>query len=380
MAIEFMSPWQVKKTLEGVVPANKIYRPNWLQSFFVGDQRITNSDTVNFDFEFQTKNIIGMFVAPDADVTPIQLATSGTAELRFSYAKEGLSSPEYEEISTRRLGQQFGQVNSPIANEAADLQAKLALAEQRFETHNEWIASQIILTGGYIAESEKHMKVVYSFGRRVCTTDAEYLKGQCPFIDLTTLNGNGGVGKRAWGSTGGTKAPTPVVDFVKMANTAMRRQPGVTSFLMSDDAYAAFEADLLANYKDASMTTTSVLLRVDQKVLPMTESYQDLNFRRSYALGNGKVVDIFTYSAIYHDRKTGVEQSFWPNGYVAALPPSGGLYISGRIKHPKANWEAMPRWINYWENSKTGKKEWEIHRNFIMGHLDINSLVTWKVM
>lgn len=377
---EFMSPYQVQKILSGVVPANKTVRTNWLQSFFVKDQRTSNNDTVNFDFEFQTKNTIGMFASPDADVTPIQLSSFGTAELRFSYAKEGLNSPEYEEISTRRLGQQFGEVNDPMANEAADLQAKLAIAEQRFENHNEWIASKIITTAGYTAESEKHPKVVYSFGRKIVTTDADYVAGYVPQIDLTTLNGNGGVGKRAWGSSGGTKAPTPVKDLVKMANTAFRRNSGTNTVVMSGDAYELFEADLLANYKDASTLTQSVILRVEQKILPMVEQYQGLNYRRSYPLGNGKIVDIYTYDGVYHDRKTGVETKFFPDGYVAFLPNQGGLYIAGRIKHPRALYAAMPRWINYWENSKSGKKEWEVHRNFIIGHVDINSLVCWKVM
>jgi hypothetical protein len=299
--------------------------------------------------------------------------------LRFSYAKEALSSPEYEEISTRRLGQNFGQVNDPMANEAADLVAKLSIAEARFENHNEWIASQIITTGGYIAQSEKHPKVVYSFGRKVITADVDFLKGYVPFVDLTTLNGNGGPGKRAWGSTGGTATPTPVKNLITMANTAFRRNSSVKTCVMSDDAYELFEADLLANFKDASTTTQSVLLRVEQRILPMIEQYQGVNYRRTFPLGNGKSIDIYTYDGVYHDRKTGAETKFFPDGYVALLPDTGGIYISGRIKHPGANYKAMPRWINFWDNKKTGKKEWEIQRNFIIGHIDSNALVCWKV-
>jgi len=382
---EFMSPYQVQKLLKGVIPANKTIRTNWLQSFF-NEESTTESDTINFDFEFQTKNTMGMFVSADADATPIQLGNFGHAELRPGYAKEALSSPEYDELRTRRIGQQFGQVADPMVNKALDLQAKLAIAEQRFENLHEKIASDIIFTGGYTAGVDssgnatgKHPKIAYSFGRQTVTTEADLLKGYVPHVDLTTLNANGGVGKRAWGSTGGTKAPSPVKDLVTMYNTAARRNSGVRTVVMSTDAYELFEADVTANYSEAAKNTNNVLLRVETKILPMVEQYQGLNYRRSWAVGNGVVLDIHTYDGVYHTRDDGTETKFVPDGYVALLPASGGIKVYFRIQHPRARYAAMPRWLNYWENSKTGKEEWELHTSFLMGHTDINSVVSWKV-
>jgi hypothetical protein len=70
-----------------------------------------------------------------------------------------------------------------------------------------------------------------------------------------------------------------------------------------------------------------------------------------------------------------------PDGWVMLLPPPAtGVKVYGRIKHPLAEYAAMPRWINTWQNDKTGKREWEIHTSFMMLHTDIDSVVAWKVV
>jgi len=374
MATEFMNPYTTAKLLSGVIPANKVNRPNWLQTFF-GQTRTTEDKTVNFDAEFATKNVMGMYVAPDVDATPIQLPTYGHKELSFSYAKEGLNSPDYEEINTRRLGQPIGKVDV-MANEIADIRAKLAIAEQRFENLFELNAANIIFTGSHTAQSEKHPKVIYNFGRTKITTAAGFNSGYVPEVDLTTLNPGGGVGARAWTNAGST----PVKDLITMVNTCNRRQR-VNAVVMASDAYDLFEKDLQTNYKDAATLTVSVLNRVELKVLPVVEQYESLNFRRSYPVGQGQFVDIYTYDAIYHDRTTGVATNYVPNGYAAVLPsPDAGVKVYGRIMHPRAKYAAMPRWLNFWENPKTGKREWEVHANYLMGAIDIDSYVSWKVM
>ena len=373
MATEFMNPYSTAKLLSGVVPANKVNRPNWLQTFF-GQTRTSEEKTVNFDVEFFTKNVMGMYVSPDVDTTPIMLPDYGHKELSFSYAKEGLNSPDYEEINTRALGQPIGKVDI-AANEVLNIRAKLALAEQRFENLFELNASNLIFTGTHVAQSEKHPKVLYDFGRTKVTKAAEFNSGYVPQTDLTTLN-VGGVGARAWSAGTGT----PVKDLITMVNTCNRRNQ-VSAVVMSDNAYDAFEKDVTTNYKDAANLTLSVMNRVELKVLPVVEKFESLNFRRSFPVGQGQYVDIFTYDAIYHDRQTGAATKYVPDGYVAVLPsPDVGIKVYGRIMHPRANYAAMPRWVNFWENAKTGKREWEIHTSFLMGFIDINSVVAWKVM
>ena len=375
---EFLTPYQMSKVLEGVIPANRIARPNFLQSFFA-DVATHDRETVNFDKEFQTKNTPAMYVAPNVDAPLIALQGYGTMEMGFAYVKEGLTSPDYEEINFRQLGQQFGQVDI-WANWVANIRKKLAITEFNFENLFELNASNLIITGKHTASSALHPTVVYDFRRPVATTDAQYLAGFVSEIDLSTLNGNGGVGKRAWNSTGGTKAPTPVEDIRKMVQTTLRRS-SVSAVIISSNAYPYLEADINTNYKDAADLTQIVEGRVSRIVMPVVENYQDLLYRRSLTFG-GVTVDIYTYDAIYHTRDANAtETKFFPNNYVAVLPDRNlGIKRYGRIMHPDAQYAPMQRYINTWKDVKTGKQESEIHCNYLMGHKDIESVVCWRVM
>ena len=398
MALTFLDPYQASKILSGVIPANKVKRPNWLQSYF-GNVSTTEKDTVNFDVEFTAKNTMGMFVLPEVDATPITLNEFGTKELRFSYAKEGLNSPDYEEINVRQLGQQFGTLDV-MGNEVANIRNKLALSEQRFENLFELVSSQILIYGGYEAASEKHPKIRYSFGRNVITTAAGLTSGDLiPSVNLTTTAvvapwdstqsimpvlataGSYTSGQKAWSGANITaKTATPVKDLVKMYETAKFRA-GTAVCLMSGDAYEAFNLDLITNYKDSSVTTIDVILRSQQDILPRVKDVQGLTYKRSFPLGNGELIDIYVYDAFYHTRSAGTSTKYVPDGFVVLIPPAeNGVKVYGRIKHPRANYAAMPRWINYWEEPKTGKREWEVHTNFLMGHTDIDSVVSWKVL
>jgi predicted RNA-binding protein with TRAM domain len=396
MALTFLDPYQASKILSGVIPANKVKRPNWLQSYF-SNVSSTEKDTVNFDVEFTAKNTMGMFVLPESDVTPITLNEFGTKELRFSYAKEGLNSPDYEEINVRQLGQQFGTLDV-MGNEAANLRSKLALSEQRFENLFELTATNILLYGGYQAASEKHPTIRYDFGRTVIKTSANLdAMDLVPSVNLTTtavtapwdstqsimpvLTGTYSDGRKSWSNSNITaKTATPIKDLVKMYETAKFRA-GTSVCLMSSDAYEGFNFDLITNYKDSSVTTLDVILRSQQDILPRVKDVQGLTYKRSFPLGNGELIDIYVYDAFYHTRTSGVATKYVPNGFVVLIPPAdNGVKVYGRIKHPRANYAAMPRWINYWEEPKTGKREWEIHTNFLMGHTDIDSVVSWKVL
>jgi len=402
MAITFLDPYQASKLLSGVVPANKVKRPNWLQTFF-SNQSTTEKDTVNFDYEFTAKNTMGMFVLPESDVTPITLNEFGTKELRFSYAKEGLNSPDYEEINVRQLGQQFGTLDV-MGNEVANIRNKLALSEQRFENLFELTATQILIYGGYQAASEKHPSIRYDFGRRVIKLPADMNSDLMPSVNLTATavtapwdstqvimpvvptgtDANGTTytsGNKAWTTANiDAKTATPVKDLIKMYETAKFRA-GTDSALMSADAYEAFNYDLTKNYSTTASLTTDLLLRTQLDLLPRIKDVQGLTFKRSFPLGNGELIDIYVYDGFYHTRSAGTATKYVPNGFVVLIPPAeNGVKVYGRIKHPRANYQAMPRWINYWEEPKTGKREWEVHTNFLMGHTDIDSVVSWKVL
>lgn len=358
--------------LEGVIPANRTARPNWLQTAF-GNVGTTERSTVNFDQEFQTKNTVAMYVAPTVDAPIIKLQGYGTKELGFAYVKEGLSDPDFEEINARQLGQDFGQVDV-MANWAMNIRKKLAITEFNFENLFELNASNLIFTAKHTAQSAMHPTVLYDFNRTIITTAEDFAKGYVPEVDLTTLD-SGGVGNLAWTNNG-----TPYKDVITACQTVLRRG-AIRAIVMSNDAYELLEADINTNYKDAATLTLAVEQRIELKVLPEVDKYQDLNFRRALPIGGGRTVDLFTYDAIYHDRNTGAEVKYVPDGMFAVLPSTNnGIKRYGRILHPKANYAAMPRYVNTWEDNKTGKMESEVHMNYLMGVVDIDTLVAWTVM
>lgn len=394
----FLTPYQVQPILSGVIKALEPVRPNWLQSFFPAPQ-YSDRTRINLDQEYNVKNVMGEFVAPTVDTTPIKLPDFGTKEFYFSYSKESIDSDDFETLNSRQIGEQFGNVDV-MANKAARLQRKLVLAEQRFENLFEKTAAEIFLYGGYQASGEKHPTVRYDFQRTVIGSAASFVNSALvPAVNLTTSavtapwgdtilptigsgSGIGAAGDRAW-----TKAlidagkSFPVKDLIKIVETAKARS-GVAAIVMSDDAYEAFNYDVYKNYKDASDRSLDVLLRVSQDILPKTQQYKGLTFRRAYPVGDsGEVVSIYTYRATYNDRKSGVEQNYIGNGWVLSLPPASALLkVYGRIMHPKANYGSMPRWLNYWMNEKTGVEEYEYHTNFVMASTDVDSIVSWKVV
>ena len=405
---EFLSPYAVGKVLSGVLEALPLSRPNWMQTFFGNGFQTSERQTINFDRQYGIKNVMGQFVAPEADATPIQLGNFDTTEFYFSYAKEGWTDDSFTQINQRQLGDQFGVVN-PLANAARRLQDKMVEAEHRFENLFEQCAVNIALYGGYEAVSEKHPRVRYNFNRTVATAYTDFQNPLMPSVNLTTtavtapwdstitimpVVATGGTG--TWDSdantgtyTAGMKAwtkalvtagtATPVKDLVKMYATALKRT-NLEAFHMSDDAYIAFNFDVETNYFAAATTTVSSIVSIQRDIIPRAQQVQGLTFRRMWTFDNGANLPIYTYNAVYHDRTTGVQTPYIGSGWVIGLPVAdNGIKIYGRIMHPDAQYSAMPRWVNSWKNSKTGKWEWEEHTSFMMGHTQINALVSWKV-
>ncbi len=387
MANTFLTPFQAKGLYKGVIEALPVKRVNFLQSWFPVGESITE-DRVLWDELTASKNTMGIFVEHDKDVPPVKLDDYSTKAAYFSYTKENVSSPSLDEITQRMAGDEPGVVDF-WKNYTNNLVQQTVKAELRIQNLFEWVAAQIMLTGKYNAQSELHKKVSYDFGRTVTTTEASLNDENVLVseVNLATLNANGGVGKRAWGSTGGTVAngvtggPNPVLDVIQMAQVVIEYAGSVGACIMSNDAYAEFNKDLKTNYPDSADLTTDVILRTRLDILPRIKNFDSLTFRRSFPISSGEIIDIYTYDGYYHDRSTGVKTKYIPAGYVLMLPPpqTDTFKYYSRILHPKAQFQAMPRFVNHWENPKSGYEEWEIHSNFLMGVNRANSFVCWKV-
>lgn len=374
-----LTPYQTGKILTAAIESDKLPKPNLFQSMF-GMVDSVETNTVNFDVQFGANNVASMFVSPKADAPQVTLQGYGHKELAFSYMKEGLAGADFDEISQRGFGQEMhGQVNV-MQNYLDNLIKKTAVAEASFKNRFELTGRDLVVYGRYSSQSELHPEIIYDYGRTVITDDAGYMSGLVPEIDLSTLDGNGGVGKRAWDSTGGTAAPTPVKDFVKAASTCKRKSK-IRMCVMSEDVFTAFQEDLKTNYKDSFDLTKRTSDSVTIRITPEITNVHDLNYRMSYPGANGIDVDIYTYDAIIHDRKTGVAEKVMPDGYMLMIPsPEFGYKVYGRILNLKAGFQAMPRFINSWVDPKSGQIESELHTNFVMGIPNADAFVSWKVM
>lgn len=401
MANEFLSPYAASKFLEGVIEALPKIRGTLLQDTVIPGFITRDTKTVNLDEEFAVKNTIAQFVHPKADVTPIQLGDFSTKELYFAYAKEGWGDDDFEVLDNRQLGDQFGTVNV-LANQAARLTEKAAIAEARVQNLFEKTIANLALYGGYEAFSEKHPKIRYDFGRNVVTTYANLNKtnGLVSSVNLTTsavtapwdssvtvlpvvaTSGGFTAGDKAWTRALVTAGKaTPVADLTKMYETSSRWGAAPSYYIMQDDAYDAFNFDVTTNYsKDADRTIITLTQNaLDIAVRP--KNIDGLTYKRTWLFDNGISVPIYSYNALINNRTTGAEEAFIPTGWVLGIPDSNyGLKVYGRIKHKRANYAAMPRFINRWEDEKTGAQEFEMHTNFLIAHKKINALTAWKVV
>jgi hypothetical protein len=401
MTNEFLGPYAVSKILEGVIEALPKIRGTLLQDTVTSGFVTRETNSVNFDQEFAVKNTTAMFVHPKADVTPIQLGDFSTKELYFAYTKEGWVDDEFDVLNQRQMGQQFGQVNIQ-ANQTERLIEKTVIAEQRFQNLFEATYASLAMYGGYEAFSQKHPKVRYDFGRNVTTTYADLTANGSlvSSVNLTTnavtapwdssitvlpvlpTSGAFTAGDRAWTKANVTAGKaTPVADFVKMYETGTRWGGSPQYYIMQADAYDVLAFDQLTNYKEGSYTMMNTVVSTELDLQPRPKNVDGLTLKRYWKFDNGIVVPIYTYDAKYNLRDTGAEAAFIPQGWVIGVPSdSFGLKVYGRIKHPRANWAAMPRFINRWMTEKDAVNEYEVHSNFIIGHKRINSLTAWKVV
>lgn len=406
----FASPYQAKKTLDGVLKAAlPVKRPLWVSSY-VTDAGTVDKDTINFDVDLATKNVIGHFWGAEVDAVPLKHQGYGHVEMYLGYSKEAVHlTVDYDTLNVRRMGDDLGVVNL-IQNQKDRLREDFIKAEQRFENLFEYVAKDIWLYGGYVAESEAHPQIVYNFNREVISSPGvlfdtstsaapfyPYKDVLAPSVNLTTstvtapwggtlmpvlsTTGSYTAGDKVWSKVNiDSGKATPWKDVQKMVQTCDEWDRAV-GIRMDSSAYEMLAYDIEKNYKDAAYMENWVIQQIQRDVLPRIETFEGLTYKRSIPVGDaGATLPIYIYKAVYHTRDTGIRTPYFPDGFVNIIPASSIQKKYGRIKHPKALWAPMPRWINFWKNEKAGTEEYEIHTAFAMAHPIINSVVCWKVM
>lgn len=411
MALEFATPYQANKIVSGVkqaLNAGVPKRPLFMQSFYPA-AKMVDSKTINFDEQFSIRNIMGTFASPRVDVNPVGLQNFGHIETYFSYAKEFVTDGDEDDetLADERqyAGQEFN-VNY-TSNYAYRLQQKFMMAEQRFENLFELVATYNQLYGGYSSKSEYHPDITYMWGRTTMTTAAQIFGDNAeelvPAVNLTTsavtapwdssltimpviaTSGDYTAGDKSWTKTNiDAGKATPYKDVVKMVQTC--NEWGVAEAIqMSPKAYEMLNYDIEKNYKEAANLETLVVDSIRREILPRLQVIDGVTLVRVISIsggnGNGVTLPIYINRSIYHDRVTGTKTKFIPEGFVSVIPSQNSFGKAyGRIRHKKARYAPMARWINRWIDDKSGVENWEWHTNFVMTSLNINSVITWKVL
>lgn len=379
----------VTAVLDGIRKARTMKRPMFFSSFF-GNRGLSESDNIRMDIEFAVGNPMGQPVNPDVEAPELDTPEYGHQFYNWTYVKE-LVTTKLDPDFRRQIGGIIGEGADPAVVLREKFLKHQVLALNAMDNYEEKFATDLLLTGKHVSASAFSNTTVFNFYRPAAgntvsetTTSAEYLQGDWSIADLTTLKHNGAAGKAAWGAAGGTTTPDPVQDLKTWCHYADRDEP-IETIVMSWDAYQAYYAAKQSDkYKDARSLTVNVATndRLLAQFSDPIQQYEGVTLQTVDFINN-RMIPIYTYDGKYtvRDVANAGKLKYMPNGYVIMIPSSDNqVKRYGRIQHFKANWSAMPLWINQMLNEWTGAYKQEFHRALFMGLKNPNRVKTIKVM
>jgi hypothetical protein len=378
----FATPYELNE-IYGTLEDRNYPTPTELQSNF-GIMQPFETETINLD-KVSPDLRIGVFVAPDVQAKPTVARGYETKVFYPAYWKDK-TTVDFRNIRARRVGEQISVPTSNAGRIAQALQDNMVIMKAKRDRLLEWIASQILLYGSYVATSDRHPSVLVDLEPNIATDAASLNGGRANRANLTAtavtlptgstlpvINDNGGNGKRAWGSTGGTATVSPIEDLQQMLNAAW--EP-ISKIYMSDDAWLQVTKDAkFATVISTLITTTSSFL-VD--LLPRQQSKEGLKLRGTIA-----GIPIWTYNAEYQATNSASSSltKFIPAGWVVMVPDARyGVQAYGAIQHGAADFVASEMFWNSWVEDEFGTPWLQGQSCPLFLHTKINSTVAWKVM
>ena len=376
----FATPYELNE-IYGTLVDRDYPTPTELQSNF-GIMQPFETETINLD-KIAPDLRIGMFVAPDVQAKPTVARGYQTKVYYPAYWKDK-ATVDFRNIRARRVGEQISVPTSNAGKIAASLQDSMSLMKTKRDRLLEWIASQILLYGSYVATSERHPSVLVDLEPNIATDAASLNGGKANRANLTAtavtlptggtlpvINDNGANGKRAWGSTGGTNTVSPIADLQQMLNAAW--EP-ISKIYMSDDAWYQVTKDASFATVISTLITTTSSFMVD--LLPRQQSKEGLKLRGTIA-----GIPIWTYNAEYQPANSTTTSKFLPAGWVVMVPDSRyGVQAYGAIQHGGADFAASEMFWNSWIEDEFGTPFIQGQSAPLLLHTKINSTVAWKVI
>ena len=378
----FATPYELNE-IYGTLVDRDYPTPTELQSNF-GMMQPFETETINLD-KVSPDLRIGIFVAPDAQAKPTVARGYQTKVFYPAYWKDK-ATVDFRNIRARRIGEQISVPTSNAGRIASALQANMEIMKAKRERLQEWMAAQILLYGSYVATSERHPSVLVDLEPNIATDAATLNGGKANRANLTAsaitlptgstlpvITDNGGAGKRAWGSTGGTSTVSPIADLQQMLNAAW--EP-ISKIYMSDDAWLQVTKDSSFSTVISTLISTTSSFLVD--LLPRQQSKEGLKLR-----GTISGIPIWTYNAEYQATNSASTSltKFIPSGWVVMVPDARyGVQAYGAIQHGAADLVATEMFWNSWIEDEFGTPWLQGQSAPLFLHTKINSTVAWKVM
>lgn len=324
---------------------------------------VMNFDTETIDFDKIDDDLrVAIYVDPAMSARAMREQGFSTKTYRAPYTKQK-NSVTPENFRKRKAGEAINNFASP----AQRYQAALIDKAVKMRTHHmrllEVAASKLILAGSYTAQSDLHPNpITIDFERKAANN-----------YNFATLNANGGVGKRVWGSTGGTATVSPVADLEEFLDSC---QEHIETIYMSDNAWKEFRKDTA--FQDAVDTTVRNATVSIFEQMPKQGTIQGLKYRGMLA-SNGTA--IWTFNGTYKDPTTGTITKYIPDGYVVGLPSSSfGTIAYGAIQHGEAGYQSVDMFWNNWFDPEFGVPYIQLQSAPMLVHTKINSTFAHKVI
>jgi hypothetical protein len=288
--------------------------------FFPLEQQF-DTEEVYFD-QIQRARRLAPFVAPTVAGKPDRMRGYKPLSFKPAYVKPK-HTLDPSKAMKRRAGERLLGEMTPEMRFGLALADNLLLEDDEISRREEWMATQLLLSGSMICQSEDHPAVVVDLGRNPAHT-----------ITLT--------GSLRWGQTG--------VDPLQNVRSWAKTTQGNSGFHPRTVIFDPLAGDNFIN----SPTVTKIMQSFRQK-----DGYVDLlgkvtggaiGLEVAY-LGSTPEFDFFQYQQLYTD-ESGTVQKFMPDNSVIMGSTGGaqGIRCYGAIKDRKAALRPMPRFPKVWDS------------------------------
>ncbi len=324
---------------------------------------VMNFDTLTIDFDKISDDLrVAIYVDPALSAKNLRERGFSTKTFTAPYTKQKAGITP-ENIWKRAAGEPINNFASPGEKYAATLINKAITMRTMHRRLLELSASQLLLAGSYTATSELYpTPLTIDFERNAANTK-----------DFTSLNANGGVGKRAWGSTGGTATVSPVADIEEFMDLC---QEHIEDIYLSSDAWKQLQLD--PKFVTMMDLTTRNMSAANFEVNPQQGTIQGLKYRGTLASNNTR---IWTYTGTYQHPTTGTITQYIPAGYMVGVPnASFGTVAYGAIQHGEAGFQSVDEFWNMWIEEEFGIPQLQFQSAPMLVHTKINSTFAVKVM